>query len=263
VWYPIGVTGGCSYKREDVSVETFEKREESTWQTGKVIDDVEEYKAAQALRNKAKRYLRKLGAPAASAIVIVPLDKEDEVDAVRRDLKREVVAFNSAANFSQVNFRCYKYRIAGENEDLLKDMLVDLRDILVELRQAEQAADFKGIRSVVQRLAGFDTVLPERAADYLQRAIADAKAQANDIEKSLNAKSKTLAEVKRQISTSSVDFARFAVMEPGSELPDVDNELVQRMVAAQAQERGATIEFRTDIDADTPDFSKFANGWEG
>lgn len=259
VWYPVSVHGGCTYSRTDPEVETIEKREESIWLTDKIVQDIAEHKGANALRNLVKRRIRKLGAPAAPGIVLVPLEDEEQLDAIRAEMTQKVKDFNADSNFTDVKFRCYKYRIEGENEEVLKEMLNELRETLMELRRAEQAADFKGIRNVIQRLAGFETVLPEDAGDYLQRAVADAKAQAKEIEKSLKEKGVTLKQVKARISTSSVDFARFAVMEPGGTLPEVDNDLVKRMIAAQAAEHAAGIEMSSDDGEETPDFGALAS----
>jgi len=264
VWYPTSVHGGCSYKREDLNTELSDKREESTWTTEKVIDDVEEYRKANNLRGKIKRHLRKLGAPVVpGTIMTVPFDREKELEDKKSDLRREVDAFNAESTYSTVRFQCHKHRLGGEGEDILKDMLRDLRETLGELKAAEQAADFKGITQVVQRLAGFDAVLPPSAADYLQRAIADARAQAKSIKASLEEKKEDLGAVQKRISTSAVDFARFAVMEPGSVLPDVDNDLVQRMMEAQSEERMAGVLFDEDDgnggDGNAPDFASLAN----
>jgi hypothetical protein len=269
VWYPVSVSGGCTYTQTD-RIETREKRdtkvkEEAEWKAKKVVDDVKEYKAANALRNRAKRWIRSLGAPAAPGIVLVPLERGVDLDERREEMTERVTQFNADSVYSKVSFRCYKYPIAGENEQLLADMLGQLRVTLEELRQAEKAADVKGMKSVLDRLAGFDTVLPEGAADYLQRAIADAKAQVKSVEKSLKDKSKTLEQVRTEMNTTQVDFARFAVMQPGDTLDEVDNNLVAKLMAAQANERAAAIDMGDEDDGDngddgsTPDFAAIAN----
>lgn len=269
VWYPVSVSGGCTYTQTDRK-ETREQqdakvKEEAEWKAKKVVDDVDEYRKANALRNRAKRRIRGLGAPAAPGIVLVPLERSVELDSRRADMTKVVTEFNADSVYSKVSFRCYKYPIAGENEVLLADMLGQLRVTLEELKAAEQAADFKGIKSVLDRLAGFDAVLPESAADYLQRAVVDARAQARNIEKSLEDKSKTLEELQMEMQTSQVDFARFAVMQPGDTLDEVDNGLVAKLMAAQANERAAAIDMGDEDDGDngddgsTPDFAAIAN----
>lgn len=240
VGYKVSVHGGIHYNHHDEERWEEGSAEMATWLTEKEIKDASEYKRAQALRNKAKRYLRKLGVPSELG-VMVPVEDEDEINKVYRQLQVEVDLFNIEAQHSEIRFRVLKFKIEGENELALQDMLQDMRRNLVDLKQAVKRADVKNIREVIQRMKGMEMVLPESAADYVQRAVADAKAQAIEMRKALEERNEDLADVQKRISTDSVDFARFALMEPGSDLLDVDNEFLQGMVERDALKRGAGV----------------------
>jgi len=250
VGYKVSVHGGIHYSHRDEEKWEEGSAEHARWQTEKEIKDADEYKKAQALRNKAKRYLRKLGVPSELG-VMVPVEDEDEITKVYRKLQVEVDKFNINAQHSEIRFRVLKFKIEGENELVLQDMLQDMRRNLVDLKRVVKKADVKGIRDVVARMKGMEMVLPDSAAEYVERAVADARAQAIEMRKALEERNEDLADVQRRISTDSVDFARFALMEPGSDLVDVDNEFVQGMVERDAMQRGAGI-LLGDEDDDAP-----------
>jgi len=235
------VHGGLTYRRSDEDVVTEDEREEATWTTDRVIQNRAEYNKAQALRNRIKRAIANLGVPGDLGIFCTR-DSRREIDKAVRKWTVKIDKFNQEAQHSVIRFRVARWKVEGENEEVLQDMLVDLRGLVDELKVAVKNADYKSIRSVVTRLRGYDMVLPEDAADFLQRAVANAKAQAIDVRKSLEKHGEDLKQVQDRMNTSSIDFARFALMEPGSQLDDVDNELLQRrLMEAHAEERGAGI----------------------
>lgn len=239
VAFKVSVHGGISYSHSKEKLEVIGRREESSWQTDKILNDREEYNKAQSLRGIIKRSLARLGRDGDLG-AIVPVENEKDLDALIEENRQKIRQFNEEARFSTMRFTALKFYIQGENEAALEDMLRDLRDLLDELKASVEGADYKGIRDVVTRLKGFEAVLPENAADYLQRAVADARKQANTARKALEDAGQQLQDVQRKMSTSTVDFARFAVMEPGDEI-DTDNPLVQKLVEAQAGMRGAGI----------------------
>lgn len=240
VAFKVSVHGGIRYAHSDSKTEVKERREESEWRTHKVLNDRDEYKKAQNMRNNIKRSVHRLGR-ANELGTIVPVENEDKLEELIAKNREMVREFNATAGYSNIQFTALKFYISGENEAALEDMLSELRDTLGDLKRAVAAADFKSIRAVVDKLKGYDMVLPETAADYLQRAIADARKQAAEARKSLEERGAELSEVQQTMETSTVDFARFAVMEPGDKLNDVDNELLKKMMEAQAESRFAGV----------------------
>jgi len=251
IGYKVSVHGGIHYEHSGEEKSTNGTAEFASWQTDKEVNDAAEYKRAQALRNKAKRYLNKLGVSNELGVV-VPVENLQQIKDTYRSLSVEVDRFNVEAIFSSIRFRVLRFKIEGENEVALQDMLADMRSNLVDLKAAVKKADVKGIRDVIQRMKGMEMVLPDSAADFVQRAVDDARAQATEMRKALEERKEDLEVVQRRISTSSVDFARFALMEPGSDLLDVDTELVQRMVERDALNRGAGVLLAEEDEAPQP-----------
>jgi len=240
VVFKCGVHGGLSYRHSDGKTERQGKREDSEWKTQKTVNDKEERNKGVSLAGRVKRAVERLGR-ANELGTIVPVDREAELEEMIEKCKRDVREFNATSTYTNLRFRALKFAISGENEVALGDMLSELRELLDALRDAVKAADVKGIRDVAKQLKGFDAVLPEDAADYLQRAVADAKKQAGLARKSLEERGMQLEDVQREMNASTVDFARFAVMQPGEELEDVESPLVQKLMEAQSEERAAGI----------------------
>ncbi len=262
------VHGGLSYKRSDEDVTTEGEQEEATWTTERVIANKTEYRKAQALRNQIKRSMANLGVPGDLGIICAS-ESLAEIEQAYRKWAVKVDKFNLSAEFSRMKFRVARFKIEGENELALKDMLDDLRDTMDALQKAVASADYKGIRSVVTQLRGYDMMLPEAEADYLKRAVVNARAQARDIRKSLEKRGEDLKVVQDRMNTSSVEFARFALMEPGSTLEDIDNDLLKRLAAAQAEERGSGIVIdindaeRSAVDTEVPSYLSAVENGDG
>jgi len=240
VAFKASVHGGLSYQHSDGKVKSEGRREESEWKTNKTVNDKEERNNGVAMASRIKRSLDRLGRPNELG-TIVPKDNEDKLDELIEKCRNDVSEFNAKSAYTNLRFTALKFLISGENEAALDDMLEDLRSTLDELKRAVASADFQGIRAVVGKLKGFDVVLPESTSDYLQRAVADARKQASVVRKALEDRGRDLEDVQKEMDTSTVDFARFAIMEPGTELRDVDSPLVQKLMEAQSEGRGAGI----------------------
>jgi len=242
VAFKAGVHGGLSYRHSDGKVFVKGSAEESSWKTDKLINDKDERNKAVCMASQIKRSVNKLGRENELG-TIVPVENEEALDDLIEKCKQDVADFNATGVYTHLRFTALKFFISGENEVALEDMLGDLRETLDELRSAVKSADFQSIRSVVTKLKGFDMVLPKSAAEHLQRAIADARKQATDVRKSLEERGKDLEDVQREMNTTCVDFARFAVMDPSEALEsdDFDNPLIKQMAEAHSESRGAGV----------------------
>jgi len=245
--YRCSVHGGVKYQRGAGDIEVEGQREKSTWETVKVLDDREEYKTATNIRSKIKREVENLGV---SSILGVILDKErlDDLEALVKEKQDEVTEFNTSAQFSALRFAVVRFEIKGDNEVALESMLSDMRDTLGELREAVASADYKGIREVVQRMKGYITVLPDNAAASVAKAIEDARVQARQIRRALVKKGEQLEEVQNQVSTLTIDAARFAMMdmEDAPEVEDTMDSDSDDLAAAMAGVRAAAVFYDAD-----------------
>jgi len=205
------VHGGINYQHDkEQLIEAVGQGEKATWETIRTIEDKVEYVEARGTRSRFLRELTALGVGSVLG-VLVPTDKEKELRELSTEWRAKINEFNSKSVYSKLLVSIMVFKIQGENEEALDSMLYDLKDTMEELKAAIKLADYKGIREVVQRLRGFSTVLPDSAAEKLVNAVQDARAQANMIRKALEKQGEKLEVIQKQISTSTVDLAAFAI----------------------------------------------------
>jgi len=245
------VQGGMHYQRSPEETEEIGTEEHATWETKRVINDKDEYRKAQNLRSQFLRDVRKLGV-ADDAGVIVDMDREDDITKLYEEWRETFNEFNSAAQFSRIRFRISRFRILSDNEQILKDMLRDMRETMDDLREMIVAADYQGIRSVVSRMKGWVTVLPDEAAANVQSTIEDARTQARSIKRALEKRGEQLEDVQKDVDTSVVDMARFVMMGDASE-DDYDGPDSADVYAAAAGSQAAAAFFSQDSDDPEPD----------
>lgn len=174
--------GGESYSRaNERRVERDDGSVYSEWETKKTLANEKEFREAQQLIGKCKRELSKLGRHLGNLGLIVPRDRVDQVRAFRDEWREKFTDFNNRADHSTLRFRMVIVSTAGENAEILKDLIEDLREGLGELETAYKSADPKGMRDVIQRMSGFSDLLPERVAFTLDSAIKATRKRASDI----------------------------------------------------------------------------------
>ncbi len=243
------VHGGIQYRRGQEDVEQEGQREKATWETVRVLSDKDEYKKATSLRGKCKREIEKLGVDSVLGVI---MDKARiaDLESTVTAYQEEIDAFNAAANFSTMRFAVVRFEVKGDNEVALESMLSDMRDTLDALREAVANADYKEIRKVIQMMKGYATVLPGDAAKQVTNAIDDARVQARQIRRALEKRGEQLEEVQNQVSTASVDMARFALLDTESTDSAEDNGEADGddLGAAMAGVRAAAVFYDADED---------------
>lgn len=174
--------GGEEYSRKNERrVEREDGSVYSEWETEKTLKNEKEFKEATQLVGKCKREIHKLGRSLGNLGLIVPRERIDEVRAFRDEWRETFVEFNERAKHSRLRFRMVVVSTAGENAEVLRDLLEDLREGLADLEEAYKSADPKSMRDVVQRMSGFSDLLPERVAFSIDGAIKATRKRASDI----------------------------------------------------------------------------------
>jgi|GEM_PF-4293008 len=232
------VHGGMKYERSPEEVEQVEGEEHATWETKRVINNKDEYRNAQNLRGRFLREANSLGV-SDDVGVIVEMEREDDIADLHAEWKQTFTEFNSGAKHSKIRFRISKFRITSDNEQILQDMLLDMRETMDELREMIVAADYKGIRQVVSRMKGWVTVLPDQVAAGVQATIEDARKQANEIRRALKKRGEALEDVQEEVSTATVDLTRFAMMGDSDESEDTGPDSAEVFAAAAGAQAAA------------------------
>lgn len=192
--------GGEQYSRKNEHrVEREDGSVYSEWETQKTLSNEDEFKEATQLVGKCKREIHKLGRSLGNLGLIVPRERIDDVRAFRDEWREKFAEFNGRAKHSKLRFRLVIVSTAGENAEVLKDLLEDLRDGLSDLEAAYKSADPKSMRDVVQRMSGFSDLLPERVALSIENAIKATRKRASDISRAEKLSQRVQAKINQEL----------------------------------------------------------------
>ena len=232
------------YQITDREAEVHEDGTEvSRWRTTKTILDPENSKKAATLRARFIKEVCALGVQyGQEKLVFVDFEKSDDLDLLKARWKTQVAEFNAQSQIVKINFGTLPpLDLTGSNEYLLGNLLDEMKDIMGQMKAALESADYKSVREVVSRLRGFVTLVPDREANLIADAIADARKQARMMSSMLEKKGKAIEEVQKMISTSTVDLA-FAAYLVDDAPPTTGGPTVNDLMEAQAQEFCAAIQ---------------------
>lgn len=234
--------GGVHYTHQDEESSREGNREVSAWRAEKIVDDVEELKAAQKIQRLCKSAFGSLGATLDAGFFVIPAEREEEIVALDREWQETIREFNSNAKFISLDHFVVRVSARGENERALGTLLKQLRVTLSDLKAALESAEPKSIREVLVKLKGYNELLPENARSALESAMKNARQQARSITKQVKEINETasskeelvsqMEEVRESIDFSPIDLARFVVdpieEDDESDAPTIGEELSAR-----------------------------------
>ncbi len=188
------------------------KEETTIWENKKIIADVDEFKESRQLRRLLKAKLLKLGFQTSIGIIVNQVNM-DQVAEIKAEIDQEVKEFNEYSEFISMRLRMPIFHFTGDNEAAISVVLDDLNETLGVMKEAVNAADFKGIKRAVKKLRNFDTILPEDAAKRVVEAVASAKTQSKMLKRRLEKEGETLEKIQSEIDTSPIDIASLLLLD--------------------------------------------------
>jgi hypothetical protein len=172
--------GGRSTKRENVQI-----REEAsgatieTWDSIRVVQDPAELKAADKLRAKIHRAIKKLGVETAVGL-IVPSSRKQELAQTLAGCSQRAKGFNEKSKTLDLVFRYSLHNIEGSNAGTIAAVTSQLHDILATVTDAIKSDDARILEFATKgQLGDFSTAAEVLAAPAAQRAAIVAKIRAD------------------------------------------------------------------------------------
>ena len=216
--------------------------EVSSWRTTKIVQDPENTKKAAALRATFINRVCGLGAQYGSEkLVFVDFERRDDLEMLQAEWKDKVKEFNAQSPIVKVDFFCLPpLDLTGSNEYMLGKLLDEMRDTMLEMKEALQAADYKKVRNVVVKLKGFTSLVPDEACAAITDAIADARKQAKMMKRELEKRGTAIEEVQAMINTSTVDLA--AAVTLLDDEPEIETEGAEVLMGALAEQQAAALD---------------------
>jgi len=220
IYYSISVEGDVSYARldEDTSreeTETGAHNLEVVKTTKKTVRNEEEYVKAMYNAGQMRSMLRKVGNAFSSGVLLVPLDKEEELDEIEKQVRAIAREHNAVAKNHTILPTIIRAAImASEEEGVARRLTYDMQQILDEMKRAIDSCDVKRIREVALTAKAKASILPAGSmSGVLAAAINDARKAARTINSEVVKKGRTIEEVKKELNTTTVESARMMFLE--------------------------------------------------
>lgn len=208
------VTGGVAYKRIDLDPEhpVADGAVESRWETTKVVEDAREFEAASKLRGKCRSLVASVCA-ASDFGLLCPSDRQKDLDAAIIEARKLADAFNADAVRSTVNIYIVCGRIAQDDEEAIRAINGEVRELLEAMESGIKAADVEAIRAAANSARQLGQMLTESAGEKVGKAIEQARSAAREIVKRVEKDGEAAATVVAELKLDAIDSARFAFLD--------------------------------------------------
>lgn len=233
------VRGGVEYHQ--IPLEEDDEGRVKKWETTRLMDDPAERKAAGELSAKASSLVSKL-CVRTSFGMLCRIDKERELDAAVAEMRTLVRAWNSEARHSFVYASAIKGRIADNDEEALRAILDEAKDLLDQMDRGLSESDVEMIRGAAMRAKRLSEMMTEDPAGQISAALTAARSAARAIVKRSADMSNELAATTLTVKKQAFDEARFSFLEMSAEvaeaLPSIDMQRTAELEVPELQEVG-------------------------
>jgi len=178
----------------------------------KTVTDPAEYQRAVELASKLRSSLRGLGKTLHSGVLLVPKDKDAQLEEALLAVKTRASEFNQTAVHHHVRVSQLRAALTSDVEQAARDMAYTLQKTLEDMQSALAACDVKRMREVAASAKTIIPVLPEKEAKLLGAAVDSVRQQATFIKSSLEKKELEFEEVSQLITYGPINAARMAAL---------------------------------------------------
>jgi hypothetical protein len=232
------VNGGVEYQR--TATEEDADGRVKKWETTRFMEDPAERKAAGVVAGEASRLVARLCVRTTFGL-LCRTDREAELDAAVREMREKVSAWNRKATHSFVNVSAIKGRIADNDEEAIRAILDEARDLLDQMDRGMSASDVEVIRSAAMRAKRLSEMMTDESSEQINAALDAARQAARAIVKRGDDLGDRVANVTIEIDREAFDEARFSFLDATStvvgDLPSID---VGRAAALEVDEVAAS-----------------------
>lgn len=230
------VNGGMSYSRN--IVESSEDDKVMKWETTRYMDDPEERKLAGETAGKASRLISKLCVRTTFGL-LCPTEREAELDEAVTEMRAVVGAWNETARYSFIHCSAIKGRIADNDEEAIRAIVQEARELLDRMDKGLDESDVKLIRDAANKAKKLSEMMVPGTGDQIDDALAAARRAARAIVKQAESTNQRVAAAIVSAEREAFDAARVRFIETSDEvidsLPSVD------------LQRAASIELDDDV----------------
>lgn len=230
------VSGGVTYTRD--LVESSEDEKIMRWEGTRYMDDPEERKKAVEVAGAASRLISRL-CVRTSFGMLCPTERESELNQAVVEMRAMVSSWNDKARYSFIHVSAIKGRIADNDEEAIRAILQEARELLDRMDQGLSENDVKLIRDAANKAKKLSEMMVSDTSGQIDDALAAARRAARAIVKKAESTNKRVASAIVKAEREAFDAARFAFIEASDEtieaLPSVD---LQRTADLELEEVG-------------------------
>jgi hypothetical protein len=227
------VRGGVEYERSELEAD--DAGRVTRWETTRFMENPAERKAAAELASKAAGLVSKLCIRTTFGL-LCRTDREAELDAAVAEMRQTVTEWNQKAEHTFVSVSAIKGRIADNDEEAIRAIVAEARDLLDQMGKGLEEADVDQIRAAALRAKKLSGMMTEDSGDRINAALTAARQAAKAIVKRGDDLSNKVAAVTIQIERDTFNEARFSFLDMAEkitdELPAVD---LQRTAALEIE----------------------------
>lgn len=216
------IRGGVEYRRKTLEQTTVGKAgRRKRWETVRVVRDAEEYRRAVEARSQATQAIRRV-ASMTSFGMIVPLDREADLEQAEREAQARAGAFNSNAQYSRVEVFMLKGRIAETDEQATRAIASEVSGLLRQMEAGIASLDVASIRDAANKARSLAQALDAKSAAKMGKALRAARKAAREISLRVEKKGEDAKRVLRSLDLAPIQALRFALLDADEPAPERD-----------------------------------------
>lgn len=211
------VTGGIFYKRTELSADgtegvVDEGADIARWETTRRIDDPEEYKRAQKTRSAAGTLIRSVCTLTSFGLLCTEA-RESKLNEAIRDAQALVDTYNQSSHATNVRIYVLRGRIASSDEEAVRALSSDVRELMDEMQSGIRRLDVKAIRDAASKARKLEGLLDEEQAKTVSKAVEAARDAAKQIVKTIDTEGTEAVRVVAEAMSGPIERARFTFLE--------------------------------------------------
>lgn len=176
------VNGNVHYHKQQLGTTQEGDAEVARWETERTIKDPAEYKAACAVRMKARGYIVGVCAHSSFGLLCPEANANKLAEAVK---KAQALAdeFNKGATVTRVSVNIIAGRVASDDLEATKAINGEVRDLLQAMERGVKSMNVEEIRDAASRAKSLSSIVAPEANERLQTAINVAREAAKKLVK--------------------------------------------------------------------------------
>lgn len=219
------VRGGVTYDKREIEAEHSVDTGAlvARWETTREIADPAEHEAAISTRSKIRVVLLR-HCCVSSFGYLCPEPNEARLAEAIEEAQRLADEHNGKARSTRVEFGLIMGRIADSDEQAVRAIGGEVRDLIEAMERGVRAADPDAIREAANRARAVAGMLSPDAQRKVSDAIKEVRSIAREIVRRVEKAGETAAQVVDGVKLDALTAARFAVLdiEPAAQQPDDD-----------------------------------------